>query len=448
MREIGEHRMRGQYVYLQTDKDVVRQLLCKDMVHEIEQWELHPDFFEAARKGLMDSLKFHIIRKKIDVNMLDFGGNTALHIACMLRRENVIRYLLDNGADPSIRDSMNRKPLDIIRDPALRRDMERFAWECTPEGRIHVKNTTVPPDTSLEASHIWSAAFRGDVRKLKQFIAQDPNSVNATDNRGNTPTICAAMSEQNEVLKQLFSIGVNMDATNRDGMTAYSFARGPAKKDRMLKLQKQNSAVGKVEEMKKIYLVKLGRKKRTFKKMRVIREISIEREAWEQEKRNIRKAMEFERAHACAEYVTEVGTANTVNKVLFEAEQFRLYLERLRLEDEERERQRQLEIQKQASIEAMRKKREAEELARRLKEEEEERLALEKATAESLARKKARDARIAAERAAAQAEAERKRQEALEHARRLERAIAKEHADRPIKTMLFDRLRKSGGKLK
>jgi len=398
--------------------------------------------------GLMDSLKFLVLRKKVDINMLDFGGNTALHIACMLRREDVIRYLLDNGADPSIRDSLNRKPLDLIRDPALKRDMERFAWECTPEGRVHVKNTTVPPDSAKEASHIWSAAFRGDVRKLKQFIARDPSSINATDNRGNTPTMCAVMSEQNEVLKQLFSIGVDMNIKNRDGMTAFSFAKGPIKKGRILKLQNQNSAVGKVEEMRRIYLVKLGRKKRTFKKMRIIREIAIEREAWEQEKRNIRNAMQYERAYACVEYVTEMGTQNTVDKILYEEEQFRLYLERLRLEDEERERQRQLELHRQASMEAMRKRREAEELARRLKEEEDERLALQKAAAEALARKKAREARIAAERAAAEAEAEMRRQEALEHARMLEKAIAKEHADRPIKTMLFDRLRKSGGKLK
>ena len=139
MKELGEHRMRGEYVYLQSDRDIVRQLLYKDMIHEIEQWELHPDLFEAARKGLMESLKFNIVRKKVDINMLDFGGNTALHIACMLRREEVIRFLLDNGADISIRDSLNRKALDIIRDPVLKRDMNRFAWECTPEGRIHVR---------------------------------------------------------------------------------------------------------------------------------------------------------------------------------------------------------------------------------------------------------------------------------------------------------------------
>ena len=139
MKELGEHRMRGEYVYLQSDRDIVRQLLYKDMIHEIEQWELHPDLFEAARKGLMESLKFNIVRKKVDINMLDFGGNTALHIACMLRREEVIRFLLDNGADICIRDSLNRKALDIIRDPVLKRDMNRFAWECTPEGRIHVR---------------------------------------------------------------------------------------------------------------------------------------------------------------------------------------------------------------------------------------------------------------------------------------------------------------------
>ena len=48
IKELGEHRMRGEYVYLQSDRDIVRQLLYKDMIHEIEQWELHPDLFEAA----------------------------------------------------------------------------------------------------------------------------------------------------------------------------------------------------------------------------------------------------------------------------------------------------------------------------------------------------------------------------------------------------------------
>ena len=209
----------------------------------------------------------------------------------------------------------------------------------------------------------------------------------------------------------------------------------------------QASTVGKVEELARVKLVKLGRVKRTFKKMRVIRENSLARVAWEEEKARIRAEIGYDRAFALSEYAQDVGIENIVNKILREEEELRQYLERLRLEDEERERQRQAELARQASIAAQLKRKAEEEKARRLALEEEERLMFERAKQESLARQRALAAQRAAEEAARLAEEERIRRMVEEAARIKAAKIAKDKADRPIKVVLGKRMFQSCGKI-
>ena len=470
-KEKGEHRVKGQYAPIPSDMQLVRDVIA-DMVHELENWDSHPDLFESARMGSLGSLKWHIERQHEDVNMKDWGENTALHIACMLRHVDAIKYLLDHGADPSIKDDLARRPLELIKDKSLKRNLERFAWECTPEGRVWKAKTTVPPEASFESSHIWSAAFKGEVHKVKRFLEKDPNLCNAQDNRGNTPVIMAAMSESNEALKVLFSAGGNLNIKNVDNLNAVAFTKGPTKRTRLLKLQQQvdplikinalsaifsplfkvlvtsqASTVGKVEEHARVKLVKLGRIKRTFKKMRIIRELSLAHQAWEEEKARIRADIGFDRSFAVSEYALEVGTANTVNRILREEEELRQYLERLRLEDEERERQRQAELARLASIAAQLKRKAEEEEARRLALEEEERLMFLRAKEESLARQRMLAAQRAAEEAARLAEEERLKAITRERARIKAEKIAKDKADRPIKIVLGKRMFQNCGKI-
>ena len=186
----GEHRVKGVYSFIKGGRTHVTEALVEVITQievEGEYMQRYPDIFESSRCGHVDSCRFHIERCKVDANSVDWGGNTPLHLACMLRHVDLIKYLLDKGADTKSRDSLNKVAFDHIRSISLRKDIEKWAWYCTPEGRLALKRETVDSENSVEPTHIWSAAFKGDITKIRQFLSMDAALCNAKDKRGNTP---------------------------------------------------------------------------------------------------------------------------------------------------------------------------------------------------------------------------------------------------------------------
>lgn len=126
-----EHRVMGVYSFLKRDRTHVLEAM-EDAINQLEQEESYtkafPDVFESCRKGHLDSLRFYIERGRVDVNCIDWGGNTPLQLACMFRHINVIKYLLDKGADVGLKDRLNRTAFDLIINKTLRKELEQFAW--------------------------------------------------------------------------------------------------------------------------------------------------------------------------------------------------------------------------------------------------------------------------------------------------------------------------------
>lgn len=130
-------------------------------------------------------------------------------------------------------------------DPILTRRL------CTPQGRLAQKNDTVDPETSDTPTHIWSAAFKGDIPRIRQFLSLDNTLCNIQDKRGNTPVMFATMTDQTDVLADLLLAGGDVHIRNNYGLDATNYAKGPKKKKRLLKLVHQASTVGHVEILTK-----------------------------------------------------------------------------------------------------------------------------------------------------------------------------------------------------
>src|ERR1044071_7845592 len=62
------------------------------------------DFFAAARKGDVAAVKA-FLDKGVDVNTKTRYGATALSYACDKGHTEVVRLLLERGADPNVKDS-------------------------------------------------------------------------------------------------------------------------------------------------------------------------------------------------------------------------------------------------------------------------------------------------------------------------------------------------------
>ncbi|KAI9197281.1 uncharacterized protein BJ171DRAFT_520438 [Polychytrium aggregatum] len=61
---------------------------------------------------------------KDDIDVAFGGGNTALHLATFLGARELVKLLLERGADRSIKNSKGFAPVDLVDDPEIKRIYE------------------------------------------------------------------------------------------------------------------------------------------------------------------------------------------------------------------------------------------------------------------------------------------------------------------------------------
>ncbi|KAG7492714.1 hypothetical protein MATL_G00017650 [Megalops atlanticus] len=68
---------------------------------------------EKLRKNV--NLMKVVLSSKVDIDAVDYKGNTALHYACQRKSHRIIPLLLEKNADISIKNKDGETPLDIAR---------------------------------------------------------------------------------------------------------------------------------------------------------------------------------------------------------------------------------------------------------------------------------------------------------------------------------------------
>ncbi|XP_030631776.1 ankyrin repeat domain-containing protein 22 [Chanos chanos] len=66
---------------------------------------------EKQRKNV--NLMKLVLSHRVDINAVDYKGNTGLHYACQRKSHRLIPLLLEKNADISIKNNNNETPLDI-----------------------------------------------------------------------------------------------------------------------------------------------------------------------------------------------------------------------------------------------------------------------------------------------------------------------------------------------
>ncbi len=177
---------------------------------------------------LREDLRIETVRLLIsggaDINAQDDFGCTALHDAVFYDLPDIVKLLLESGANPNIRDKESGStPLDkAISDGYA--DIVELLLLYGADANARDRNGQTP---------LHEAAWenQGDIAEL--LIAKGAN-VNATDRNGDTPAHVAALNEHRGLYELLIAKGANANAKNKQGKTPAGYANSPAPKDAVI----------------------------------------------------------------------------------------------------------------------------------------------------------------------------------------------------------------------
>ncbi len=121
---------------LRTDKDIMQQLLKKGADVTARNGYGEIPLHNAVGAGIADNIRCLVDRNPETVNAPDDHGNTPLHHAVHHHAEKAVEVLLEKGADPTLRNDQEIKPVDIAGNNWAIKRLLRDAEQRSPSSGI------------------------------------------------------------------------------------------------------------------------------------------------------------------------------------------------------------------------------------------------------------------------------------------------------------------------
>jgi len=147
------------------------------------------------------------------VNVGDYDQRTALHVASSEGLLDVVRFLINEGANVNAQDRWGGTPLS----DAIRQQHEEIVKYLIEKGASK-------PECGIGVANLLKAAALGDLEMVKSVLEADPKIVNSGDWDLRTALHLASSEGHLIVVKYLYSKGAAINAMDRFGGTPLSDA--------------------------------------------------------------------------------------------------------------------------------------------------------------------------------------------------------------------------------
>jgi ankyrin repeat protein len=180
-----------------------------DLSNKLEENMLHV----AARDNSYNIINFLIKKNRLDIDQKNLKGQTPLCLAAKYRHYDVIKELVELGANLNVQDPMGRTALH---------------WACDDEGIVS-KSRTRDGDKIVKFLLAVDRSIPAENKKNKvlSFDDQDPytyTNLDIKDNDGRVPLHLAVMSKRYVTLQELSDTGALLDIQDNDGNTPLHLA--------------------------------------------------------------------------------------------------------------------------------------------------------------------------------------------------------------------------------
>jgi ankyrin repeat protein len=196
----------------------------------------------AAREGFCN-LVAHLSSKNPQIDAVDKKGNSALLLAAQRGHLEVVRFLVDRGANPGL---LNGEKFSSVHY------LQVAASKCLDNVKIQQFKETIPLlriptsiNISIDLSNkpLHQAVLSGDIIRLQELLQLAHIDVNEVDDQGNTPLMLAAELGLIEMVRGLIASGAEVNKKNQAGWGALMLAGQKAHLDVMQLLLNHDAQV-------------------------------------------------------------------------------------------------------------------------------------------------------------------------------------------------------------